>query len=455
MQDPDIVLYQHDHFKPLVDRAIKLTEEYVSKHKLILTGGMAIDLALRAKGESIYADDAIPDYDIISDQNLMHANALAEILCNDGMPDIRVINAFHVTTLRVYMKKTVLLDATYIPTERFKQIPYLDVDHLRVVHPHYQFIDQRLSLSNLLNDTGISLNVFNRLKKDMHRNALLRQMYPIESTFDMKSLKYKHLSIPLDLIVIDIAYLTQIDENAVLYTGSTCVAGYVALMLYSPNAKWSLTDSSLEIDIPEDMHARFLCCDINQVAKYIKNPTMYRPLINIKPATQVVGDFEFADTYGARIGCNILKLSDKVHICVASVDYILMELLRDRIYVNEEPYSKLYSDFVDIVDKMRETESELKWWPSLDCYGFENFPEAKILMLERIMDPTSFNNLKPRNSYPSPPKCLTRDNFVPEDSHYFRMDGTMDKSLKHTNYKYVLDEFRHFVDKKREDDHSN
>jgi hypothetical protein len=448
MQDSDIVLYQRSHYKPLIDRAITITEKYVSDHKLILTGGMAIDLALRAKGESIYDDDALPDYDIISAKNLHHANALAEILCKDGLPDINVINAFHVTTVRVRMKNIVFLDATYIPPDCFDRIPYLDVDHLRVVHPHYQFIDQRLSLSHLLMDTGRSLNIFNRLKKDISRNELLRQMYPISAT-RKKSLPLRRVRVPIQLIAIDRSDLNQLDKDAFVYTGPTCIAGYVGMLLLMNPKKCKLTDDALEIDIPSGIPARMLCCDIGRVKKYIKNPITSRPIINIKPITQLAGDLEFVDTYGARVGCNVIKLSDSVSVCVASVDYILMELLRDRIYVSEEPFSSLYHDLISKVDQMRSQDSDLLWWPSVNCYGVDNFPEAKILMLERMMYPESANTLKPRNSYPFAPKCATRSQFTPEDSHYFQIDGNADKKLKHTSYKYILDDFKQFVDKKR------
>ena len=96
MIKPDILIYQHNYYKPLLDKAIKLTEQYVSNNKLILTGGMAIDMALRMHNNAIYGDDELPDYDIISDQNLYHAHALAQILCNAGLSDINVINAVHI-----------------------------------------------------------------------------------------------------------------------------------------------------------------------------------------------------------------------------------------------------------------------------------------------------------------------------------------------------------------------
>lgn len=49
----------------------------------------------------MFAEDSLLDYDIISDQNLINANTLAAIMCKEGLPDVNVINAFYITTVRV------------------------------------------------------------------------------------------------------------------------------------------------------------------------------------------------------------------------------------------------------------------------------------------------------------------------------------------------------------------
>ncbi len=454
MEDPEILSYKLNFYKPLLDKAITITERYVSKHKLILTGGMAIDLALRAKGKSIYDDDQLPDYDIISDENLMHAHSLAKELCDAGLPNINVINAVHVTTVRVRMKRDVLLDATYVPSSCYSKIPYLDVSDLRVVHPHYQFIDQRLSLSQLVADTGKSLNVFNRLKKDITRNLLLRSEYPV----DTKPQKWKHRSvkIPLDLIRIDTSKLNEIDKDAFVYTGKTCIAGFLgyAIMMQQHDSSLqhiSIDSEYLTVNVPTDLPIRFLTVNMNEAKAFMNKPKMYRPLINIKPVCLKEGDFELVDTYGLRIGCNIIKLSDKLSVCVASVDYLLMEHLRDRIYIDKEPYSSMYLTLSNVVDQMREVDSHLMWWPSLDCYGMHNLPEYRVLMLERLMDPDTAGKLKPRNEYLQKSKeCKVRpNNFDSADSHYFMIDGEQDDKLNHTNYKYVVDAFNAFIKNKK------
>lgn len=455
MVDADIVLNQLNHYKPLIDRATQLTVAYVSEHKLILTGGMAIDLALRVKNESIYDDDTLPDYDIISDENLLHANALAEIFCKEGLPDINVINAVHITTVKVRMRNIVFLDATYIPPSTYKQIPYLDVGHLRIMHPHYLFIDQRSSLSQLMVDTGISLNVFNRLSKDVKRNMKLRNLYPIQST--KIKLSSRIVRIPIDLIKLDESALIQYDKDAAVYTGPTCISGYVGyvlMMIQSKKIKNEviITDSYLEISVPDTIPVSLLTCDVESIKSYIKKPTMYRPLVNLKSFTMRDGDIEYIDTYGQRNSCNFIELTKDLKVCVASVDYLLMEFLRDRIFISEEPYSEWYLQLVDVVDQMRELEdSDAIWWPSLNCYGRDNLPEYRMSILEKLMSPEESNALKPKSSYLKAPKCVTKKGFIPEDSHYFQIDGRQDNTIKHTNYKFIMEEFDNYLNKKRQE----
>lgn len=453
MEDPDIVIYQSNLYKPIIDKAIALTENYVSENKLVLTGGMAIDLALRTKDQSIYDDDAIPDYDIISDKNLEHANALAKILCNENIPDVNVINAVHITTVRVRVKNVVFLDATYVPTACIAKIPYLDVGHLRVVHPHYQLIDQRLSLAQLMMDTGVSLNVFNRLKKDTVRNALLRNAFPIETSTPEP--KTKIVSIPLSLIQIDLVSMNDVVKDGIIYTGPACIAGAVgvSLMLAIHNHEpIQIEGDNLKITIPSECTPRYLSCDIDR-AKTMVGPvqTKTRPLINLKPASIHGEDYEIADTYGARVGCNVVEITEGTRVCLASVDYLLMECLRDRVYVNEELYTTLYQRLIEATLSHQTDESSGPiWWPSVNTYGKVNLPEYRVFMLERIMNPSVMGELRPKNSYLQYPKCFARsDGFDGIGSHYFQIDGTEDNDIRHTNHQHIIDDFNDYVNREK------
>lgn len=438
MMEPEVILHQLDFFKPLVDRAIRITESYIAEHKLLLTGGKAIDLALRLKDQHIYGDDVLADYDIISDEYLHHASALAEILCKDGLPDINVIGAIHINTVRVRMKNTVLLDATYVPSELYKKIPHLDTGDLRTVHPHYQLIDQRESLSKLMVDTGRSLSVFRRLMKDIYRNLLLRELYPISSP--TSSLTTTTVSIPLDLIRVDHSKLEQVDEHCFFYTGKACLAGAVGvaiMMAFEGYSSYELTQDSLIVKVPEGLPVRFLTCDM--AVWQFTNPKKYRPLLQLKPATVRDGNYEYVDTLGSRLGCYTLDLKS-VTVCIASVDYLLMELLRDRIFTAEEPFTTMYLQLAALVDKKRsQADSDAIWWPSLNCYGRIHLPESRLLAMEKIIEPMA-KSLKPKNVYLRA-QCNGAIKFDLDNSHYFKLDGRQDDTLEHTNYAYIRDRY--------------
>lgn len=456
MSNPDIILYQHDIFKPLLDMAMNITLDYIRENKLMLTGGMSIDLALREKNKSIYEDEQLADYDILSDKNLYHSYELAKRLCNAGLPDINVINAVHITTVRVRIKRSVLLDATFVPESIFPKIPsLLTSDGLYIVHPHYQLIDQRSSLSMLLADKGMDLNIFLRLQKDIERNELLRESYPIEKN-DYK-ITYTSLSIPLEYIVVDDAYINQLNPDVFVYTGTSCITGYLAYHLYmnmDDPKKYPIIikDGNLIIDIPSTMKISLLAYDVDKLKKLLHNPSTYRRLLSIKPASIADDRYEINDSYGLRIGCNMLKLPNGDTVCIAGTNELLMGFLRDRIYKHEEPYTTLYHSLIyKVLKKANESfDKDDIWFLALSCYGLDNLPEYKIYDLEKRLNPELSNILTPRNEYLRNPTCEVRDNiFDPLISHYFQIDGAKDDSIEHTNYKYITEAFAEFLKNKR------
>lgn len=207
------LLFEHSAGRSALERAIKLTEKYVTEHKLLLVGGMAIDLALRAKGQSIYEEGELPDIDIFNERNVHHAQALAKLLFDNGISGINVINAIHITTVKVRLKREVLLDATFVPSGCMERIPWLDIGDWRVAHPHYQFVNQRASMSTLLHDNGVTLNIFHRLTKYMNRNCLLRSYYPLTPRIPEEQQQTRTVTIPLDIMAIEEDKLREVESS--------------------------------------------------------------------------------------------------------------------------------------------------------------------------------------------------------------------------------------------------
>ena len=173
----DEILFNYLDCKNDIFLALDVVKQYIIDNKLLITGGFALDLSLRSKGSFIYDKFTIPDYDVLSDKFDYHCNKLGLILCNLNY-DVDIINAIHNTTMRIKVLGFTVFDCTYIPTKILQKIPILEYDNFNLVHPHYQMIDQYISMTYLFNLTGADYNYSSRLKKDYERNNLIKQYFP-------------------------------------------------------------------------------------------------------------------------------------------------------------------------------------------------------------------------------------------------------------------------------------
>jgi hypothetical protein len=191
------VLVRYSIYCKNILNALKIVRKFIIRKERILTGGMAIDYALKMKNPTggIYDDDTIPDYDFFSPTHFQDAYDLAQWLNRLGYTNISVINAAHPTTMKVRINFITVADITYIPPDIFCKIPTLNYQNIRIVHPHYQFIDQHRSLSFPHEYVEFDL-VLPRTKKDMVRHDKLYAQYPFYKS-KQPIIEYENYSIQL------------------------------------------------------------------------------------------------------------------------------------------------------------------------------------------------------------------------------------------------------------------
>jgi len=185
LNDKDItdeyIYYSHNHLKEQIKIALNVIKEYIINNNLLIVGGTAIDYALKLKNDTLYNDlYQVPDFDIISPNNIEHANNIGKMLCEMEYKNISIVPAIHHTTVRVQLLGFTLFDSTFIPENIYNKIPYLQYKEYKFVDPNFQKINQYLSLSLLYKITGPSYNILNRFKKDVQRLDLLNKYYNIE-----------------------------------------------------------------------------------------------------------------------------------------------------------------------------------------------------------------------------------------------------------------------------------
>lgn len=193
----EYILYQHNYMKDKINLALSIVRQYILENELLVVGGMAIDFALKLHDSTLYNDEyQIPDFDIMSPNNVYHANKIGTILCSNEFKNVSVISAIHHTTVRVQLLGFTVFDSTFVPEYIYNKIPFLLYNDFRFIHPIFQKINQLLSLSFLFTKTGPEYNIIHRFKKDIKRFDLLDEYYNV-----------------IDLINFDIDFINNQKKN--------------------------------------------------------------------------------------------------------------------------------------------------------------------------------------------------------------------------------------------------
>lgn len=389
--------------------SLGLVKKYIIDHNLIVVGGMAIDLSLRLKGSKLYNDDVLPDYDFYSPNHHHDAYKIAEILLKAGMKNITVINANHTTTMRVRVNYTVVADVTYIPSSIFKTLPTLDYREMRIIHPHYQFIDQHRALSLPFENSPWEV-IAHRWVKDAKRHDLLYKYYPISST--NTSLE---LSDPIKI-------------SSILFHGQ-CLGGFTALLYWHHKATklgfkgdTNLSFGTADIDgtgmvvkLPKDSHGITIYSNnIKDLLKKIKDSvsikkTKYYDRYLDKLPHKII----LNNTYEIFDNAGIMRSAKKLEngIYVANLQNVMVYMLTNWFYLNQmknlgrgDSFLMGYTAARNIVNWATKN-SKLKqgFLPSADTYGesdiSDSYINAKRIFLEKIKEREK-KQLQPDNIFP-------------------------------------------------------
>ena len=448
--DYETIIFEHDYQKDNILAAMNVVKQFIINKKRILTGGMAIDMALRKKGSFLYKDNKIPDYDFYSPEFHKDAYDLGSVLSNK-FSDISVINAMHSSTMRVRVQFVVVADITYIPEEVYNNIPTIVYNNLIVVHPSYQMIDQHLALSFPFKNPPME-TIMDRWKKDIMRYDLLTKSYPINFP-DIKASKYSSL--------VNFAIKCKILKN-------NCIGGIVGLLYWLDLAKKEgldlhyntinknkagyqsifkplhLSVKELKVSIPVECSLSILSDTYEILMTEFKGDVKYyNELIDKIPRkitiTNGKSTVEIIDNKGSLVSAHLCKEG----IYISNLQYIMCYLLTQGIFYKNEISLYAYKIAQDILfwaaesynkETSKKKQIYEKYLPTCETYGKYNKSSSYILLLNRELSflRESFKSYSiPRPAYPSKDKIINQDlyNFDPSASDIYQIDGMETKEF--------------------------
>jgi hypothetical protein len=427
-EDSKTIIFEHDFQKKILSEALDTVKQFIITKKRILTGGMAIDMALRNKGGKLYEDNEVPDYDFFSPEFHIDAYNLG-IELSKKFSGVSVIRALHVSTMKVRINFAVVADISYMPTAVYDKIPTLMYKGFRIVHPHYQMIDQHISLSRPFENPPME-TVMARWKKDIQRYDMLVDNYPLDV-------------IELKEFTDDVQYEISIDTLK-----DHCVNGYVAALYWIKKAesdgydlsRKNLSDivgtfnmeSILTVEMPGDVPFTIYTDDFNKICGDLKitEKKYYSPFLDKLPRhiEGKVDDhtYEIFDNRGKLISAHFDQC------WFSNIQTVMCYLLTKYIMDNLERHLFLYLELQSILfwaaNKYGSDGKYDKYLPTVEVYGRYNWSESYMISLEDILVLFKFMDRKtitPKNLYPEPGKPLNESvfEFNPEETHIYKFDG--------------------------------
>lgn len=172
------------------DKVSGMVLDFIKKKKLKLYGGFALHMALINSSSDpdacIYKSDELkaPDLDFYTPEPVNDMYELCNIIFSAGYEDTVGAEAQHHETYSVFVNGTNYADLSYVPRNIYHKIPFIDIDGIFVVHPHFALIDNYRQFND-------PLTSFWRLEKVFTRTCKTLSYYP------MKEIKAS-LKIPFD-----------------------------------------------------------------------------------------------------------------------------------------------------------------------------------------------------------------------------------------------------------------
>lgn len=153
--------------------AIDHVIEFVKKNKRKIYGGYAQNKLIvnKNKEDAFYDDSEIPDVDVYTPKPLEDLREVADILHKKGFKDVLAGEAMHKETYYVSVKGERVLDLSYVPTEIYNNMPFVQIDGMNYVAPEFIYID----LYKMFTEPYFSSF---RWKKTFKRLRLLQKHYP-------------------------------------------------------------------------------------------------------------------------------------------------------------------------------------------------------------------------------------------------------------------------------------
>jgi hypothetical protein len=175
-----------------INNVYNVIKQYIRDNNLIVYGGYAQNelIKSRNKDDAFYSEADTPDIEFYSTEPLKDLINLCDLLHKKEFKYVEGVEGVHPETYKIFVNFINYADCSYMPQNIFKNMPTIEIDGMKMTHPHFMFIDA-------LRVYVDPMTSYFRLSKAFPRFTTLIHHYP----FNLNNIYNK------------IEYETKLDEN--------------------------------------------------------------------------------------------------------------------------------------------------------------------------------------------------------------------------------------------------
>lgn len=356
-----------------VKEIVQIVLNFVKEKKRKVYGGFGLNsvIKFKNKNDAFYSENEVPDIDIYSSSPIEDLLELCDTLHAKGYTDVYGTEAFHQETYKIFTKGYGAIDISYVPKMIYDNIPFVEIDGIRYVHPSFAMMDFFRMLSEPLFSSWRWRKVFVRLQ-------LIQKYYPIQKMpQDVKVLNvYRHKK--------NISDAFSVVEKFILNNDTIYLFGDFVHNKYVDETKMQ-SISKVDIGIYQIVSTDYKNDAIKLIKELEKN--------GLKITFNEFYPFWSLTDYNIEILCDgevIVKMYDNLKRCcptqkvkhnggivqIGSFDYILlMEMVlgfRQKV-LNDQDRKKYHSMMISNILQMREYYFKQNKKTLLDKTLFESF----------------------------------------------------------------------------------
>ena len=322
-------------------------------------------------GDPIYEEGSVNDIDFYTPDPIKDTIELCDILFSKNFKYVRAEEGVHEETYKIFVNFVNYSDISYMPTNIYNRMETIEVDELKMTHPHFMLVDSYRVYTD-------PMTSYWRLEKSFIRTNMFMSYYSLSESADINPVKYDQI---LNTKLQD--DILRFIRKQIIHNNELVVVGHYAfnyLIKKTGLSKYELNNYP---------YYQLISIDFEKDAKNI-----YQLLVNEYGDKMSVKEFSpFTQFFGRRIHyyyekqvilklydnydrCIVYKKSDKKDTFFGTSQLVILYMLIDYQYAIINKFKNEESNYLTMIVRLLKARNKYldkKRLTVLDDTAFQEF----------------------------------------------------------------------------------